>query len=302
MIVGALPRVGKTRILTQLGLEIASGSPALGLFDIPRPRRVILMQQEIGDEAFQERLAAAANGCRNLSLDNLLIYPCFGLKFDTPAGDREINLLLKEVGPEVIILDPLYKFWSISDENASAQQQRSLDVLDKYISTFGISIIIAHHLKKPTRDMQGRFVRQESSLELRGSNQLVAWADTVLVLSPIENGRLVGTLDMRHAKDECPVLILTGDKVNLHFNAEIQGQPTGTHEQGIVKILQAGNSHLPYKDLTKALVTTGISRRTCQTALSHLRSKGVIAYTGSGTQPKNVWLISPRTVGWHLFD
>jgi len=302
MIVGALPRVGKTTLLSQLALEIASGSPALGLFDISRPRRVILMQQEIGDEAFQERLSTAANGYRNLSLDNLLIYPCFGLKFDTPAGNKEIELLLKETEPEVIVLDPLYKFWSISDENASAQQQRSLDVLDRYIATYGVSIIIAHHLKKPSRDSSGRFIRQDSSLELRGSSQLVAWADTVLVMNPIEKDRLIGTLDMRHAKDEPPVLVLTWDRDRLRFSVEIQGQPTGAYEQGIVKILQAGNSHMAYEDLTKALVSVGSSKRTWQRALSSLRSKGLVAYTGAGSQPKSVWLLNPRTVGWHLLD
>lgn len=302
MIVGALPRVGKTTMLTQLALEIASGSPALGLFDIPRPRRVIMMQQEIGDEAFQQRLSSAAKGYRNLSLDNLFIYPCAGLKFDTPAGNKEIELLLAEIEPDVIVLDPLYKFWCVSDENAAAEVQRREDILDRYISTFGVSIIIAHHLKKPNRDVSGRFVRQESSLDLRGSSQLVAWADTVLVLSPVEKDKLVGTLDMRHAKDEPPVLILNRDRANMRFNAEMQGDPTGPVEQSVVKVLQSAGNHMAYKDIMKVITSGGSSRRTCQAALSRLRTKGLITYTGMGTEPRSIWLVNPRTVGWHLFE
>jgi len=274
----------------------------MGLFHVPKARRVLVLQQELGDEAFQERLRIASVGYPNLSLDNLYIYPCFGLKFDTAAGQAILKTLFRELRPEVVIFDPLYKFWCIADEDKAAQIQRREDILDEFIVDFSLSVIITHHLKKPHRDGTGKYIRQESSMELRGSSQLTAWADTIMVMTPIEKDKIMASFDMRHAPDEPPVLILNRDRAHMRFVAEIQGQPTGVNENNVILALQTNKGHMAYNDLVMALTTVQGGKRTWQRALTGLKSKGLISYTGTGPTPRTVWLLNPRTIGWHLFD
>ena len=302
MVVGALPKIGKTTLVTQLALELASGTPFLGLFDVDRPYPVQIIQQELSDEAYYERLILAKPNFGAIQTGFLSILNSRSLQIDTPAGRGEIENYITSWRPRVVIFDPLYKIHSKNEDKAS-EMHSVLNVLDSLIDKYKVAVILVHHLKKPTTDFRGRSVDLGMS-ELRGSSSLAAWADSILMMAPHPStkGDIVLSFWLRHGQVD-PVILSPIDG-KFTFDAQSQGHPTGQDEQAIVGILKnAPRNTIDHQALVAAVISqTGHSKRAIQMAMSSLRKKYLVAATGIGREKRKVYLLTSPRDQWFLLD
>jgi predicted ATP-dependent serine protease len=125
----------------------------------------------------------------------------FSTSMPSPKLDREVGLKLlcagiEKVQPDVLIIDPVYKFTSDSSESVLL---RFTDNMDYLIQHYGLSLILVHHARKPGTTPTGEEINQGGS-ELRGP-VLEQWADGIIRITG-ELNSYDRTLDfeLRHAE------------------------------------------------------------------------------------------------------
>lgn len=302
MVIGGAPKAGKTTIATQIALELASGTPVLGLFDVPRPVSVMMIQLELDEDSFRERMISARDTVYNLRPNMLAIITTGKLFLDTPEGSKELTEALNMFRPRVLVLDPLRKL-HLGDEDNASHMIRLLNFLDNLRDSYGLSFIITHHAHKPRMDARGRVI-DEGMDALRGSNAIAAWADSILMIQEHPNypDNKILTFTLRHGLVDPVVLTPVQDK--FIFTGQLQGQPIGSDEKTIVDILKSCVNQVADYDTLVASVSskTGHSKRHVRRALSSLKKKALIAQSGDGRQKRNVYLLSPPRDTWFLLS
>lgn len=166
---------GKSMLLQNLLLCLAAGVSFID-FPIPKLRRVVLIQSEVSPWAMQDRLKRmiAGRADQNLQFENALLVNAPNLKIDTKEGYRAIQMILEQSGAEVVGFDPLYRLHS-SDENKANEMRAVVDLFERLIEQYGVSIILSHHHGKATEGKdEGQFAR--------GSTIFGDWVDSQLVI------------------------------------------------------------------------------------------------------------------------
>ena len=170
-------KLGKSVFIANLALALTVPSPFLGLFGVPRARRVLYIQQEVATAEVQKRLRLMTKALpTNLEL---YLWSERGLRLDTQSILERMRENIAAVNPDVIILDPLRRFHGI-DENSSQQVGRFVELLETFAE--GRSIIIVHHTGKPNPEYQ-----QEGGYAGRGSSVWFDSGATYLNLQPLLN-------------------------------------------------------------------------------------------------------------------
>ena len=163
--------VGKTMLLTQLGMAVATGSPAFDNPLTPRsaPARVVLIAAEESSDILRIRLHAikkwmdsqpeksssstvAADSDFTALLDkNLRLVPAAGQSValvNHGATTEFFDILCKFcAGARLIIIDPLRRLHD-GDENSSSSMTHIVQVLEALARHTGAAVIVAHHVSK----------------------------------------------------------------------------------------------------------------------------------------------------------
>jgi hypothetical protein len=95
------------------------------------------------------------------------------MRLDTPEGRDYISNIVKEIKPDVTVLDPMAKF-HLSDENSAQEMGAVLRVADHLVEDFGTAIVLVHHIGKQSEDNPRR-----GGDRLRGSSAIFGDVDTV---------------------------------------------------------------------------------------------------------------------------
>jgi len=288
MIIGGEENVGKTILATQLALDIASGSSFLRLFDISKPRRVLVIQAEVAEALYQRRLAKSVKIYSRKIRSGYLHFAGPGIELDTKTGSDLFMTMVSETKADVVIIDPMYKFCS-GDENSAGEVKRFLHVLDSALSEYGISVIMTHHKRKPYVTSSGKVVRVGLA-DFRGSSVLTGWADSRLIMT--DNPPKV-TLDMelRHATSKPQRIILTLDRKTMLFTAELPGSAT-LAEAVVVALVARGITR--YNQLAAEVAKElGKSTRHAKRVIASCRAKGLV---GTATPQ----LLLPQASSWDV--
>lgn len=167
--------IGKTMLLIQLGMALATGSPAFGNPLIPcgSPGRVVLLAAEESADILSIRLHAImkwldlerAKHTSSLPLADTGADSDFMALLDTnlmlvPAAGESVLLVEHGVttpfldvlsrfcaGARLIIIDPLRRLHD-GDENSSAAMTHIVQVLEDLAKRTGAAVIVAHHVGK----------------------------------------------------------------------------------------------------------------------------------------------------------
>ena len=108
LFVGGVPKVGKSLLVANLALSLASGSHRGG-FSIPAPRRVLVCQFERPVPQFVDRLATMRKAMGTAADQNLLIDTrATGHLLSAPQGMNHFLSAAQSAAADVIILDPPY--------------------------------------------------------------------------------------------------------------------------------------------------------------------------------------------------
>lgn len=187
------PKLGKSLLVSQLGLCLAAGEPWLGFNTIPT--KVMSLQSELVERDYRDRLIAmAGNAAIAITSDQFLSDTDTTFKLDLPGNTAWLEGQLRRFRPEVLILDPWYKMLTVEDNKA---YDRSKDIMDKLIKDYKIAIIMVHHDTVPERNPQTGVL--ETKFHPRGSRTVEGWFDSIIQIDgDIDTDERTLRFEMRH--------------------------------------------------------------------------------------------------------
>jgi hypothetical protein len=175
LFVGGEPKVGKSLLVSNLALSLASGADRLG-FPIPAPRRVLVCQFELPVPQFVSRLATMRRLLGSAADQNLLVDTrTTGHLLSAPQGLNHFLSAARAAAAEIILLDPLYSTHD-QDENDTRAMAALCQSLLRLREASRAALIVVHHVRKSI----GRY---EIGSAFRGSSALHAVGDTYLLLT-----------------------------------------------------------------------------------------------------------------------
>lgn len=174
LFLGGAPKVGKSILVANLALALASGSSRAG-FLVPAPRRVLICQFELPTAAFAQRLALmrkpiGATADANLFVDT----DALGHLLSLPRGFEHFLRTIRAAKADVVIFDPLYSTHD-QDENDTRAMAALCQTLLRLRDASGAALIVIHHSRKA-------IARHEIGSAFRGSSALHAVGDSYLLL------------------------------------------------------------------------------------------------------------------------
>lgn len=146
LMVAAQSKAGKTWMLLELAVSIASGEPWLG-HEIAQPGSVLYVNLEIDEPSCYDRIMriCEAMGVDPHAMADLDVWPLRGAGMMMPgilSGLRDAGK-----GYSLIIVDPIYKV-NDGDENNAADMARFCSMLDTLAASTGAAVAFAHHFAK----------------------------------------------------------------------------------------------------------------------------------------------------------
>ena len=287
-LIGGPSKIGKSILGLNEAFQIATAKPFLG-FTIPHPKKVLYLQAEVSEHSMQNRLQKMLAAIDyDLPLGMLYIINQKNLKFTIKQDLKTLDGTIKELGIEVLIIDPLYKY-HLGDENSSQAMTRVFDCFDWLIQGNNISIIVCHHFGKPVEGRSG-------ATQFRGSSSITDYPDSYLMLTRHhkEDRNLVKvSFELRNAEEPEP-MILHRDPCTLWYEmVDIESQKKA-HVIDAVNCLKAlGGSTGKRQNLLDALIDkTGASKRLVNDVLKDAETSGAILTKSMGGQgnPKLYYL------------
>jgi hypothetical protein len=143
LFVGGEPKVGKSLLVANLALALASGSDRIG-FSIPAARRVLICQFELPIQQFVGRLAVMRRAMGTAADHHLLVDTrATGHLLCAPQGLNHFLSAAKAAAAEVIILDPLYSTHD-QDENDTRSMAALCQSLLRLRDASQAALIVVH--------------------------------------------------------------------------------------------------------------------------------------------------------------
>lgn len=228
MVLGGPPKAFKSFMLDTILLCLVTGqnlfnafrsnhgriAPAFG---VSKPQRVLLFEQEVGEDDLEDRLLPMVMNLppelQDLVFDNFYTHSLdHTLQIDTVAGMNEIERIVKEVKPTVVAFDPLIEFHT-SDENSTWAMAKVLHNLDELRWRNHFAAIMNHHEGKESA------VPREGPNRLRGNSVLFGKGDSFLMLSIWNRPLLQVKLDftIRRGKPIPPMYLQFDDSMRAQF-------------------------------------------------------------------------------------
>ena len=280
----------KTWLLLHLGLHVAAGRKWLGEFDVPKPRKVLYIDEEMSEQTSVLRIKQLMTGAdiRGEGIE-FMLSPRAGVLFTETGGAILLDRLQRaEYMPELVIIDSM-RATLVGSEN------EQMDVIAFYRSLEplmqrGMSLIIAHHMRKPRQEGPDA-VRYRAS----GSTAIVSGSDSAWALTRTDgqgNTAKMEAIRIRMAQEPPPFT------VEFSFNGET-GPVSAKLGLSPLEASQGGKAALTILSLLNGKVgeatavleaacgAEGVSRRTFYQALESLEKQGRISKVRHG-----VWALT----------
>ena len=168
-------KTGKSVLAMNLAICIATGQGFLG-FEVPSPRKVLLVQQEISDPAMHDRVDKMIVSPPPELEQNLLIprRPEHYWKL-TRVQDRDLlGKIIQDWGIDLVIFDPLSTFHD-KKENDNGEMSGILEYFAQLIKKHNVGVLVIHHFGKPSQ------VDRQGSYKMRGASVLGDRPDAIIV-------------------------------------------------------------------------------------------------------------------------
>jgi hypothetical protein len=142
----------KTSIAADLLISLASGTPFLGRFPVPKPGRVLFLSGESGLPALQSivRRVCRERGLSLESLDNLLISPDLP-RLDRPADVEALKRLVEKEKPVCVVIDPAYLAMGGDKSRNLFAVGSLLYPLAELCESTGCAVLVVHHCKRSSK-------------------------------------------------------------------------------------------------------------------------------------------------------
>jgi KaiC/GvpD/RAD55 family RecA-like ATPase len=261
--------VGKTWLILELALSVASGTPWLGTF--PTTKGHVLYVDEESDTALlQDRL---------LKLRDLQQFPELPISFSTLEGlrvdtDKSIGKLretIRKTGAKLVVIDCFVRIHEL-DENDSGQMSRVLKALSVMARKYDCAIVVVHHARKPGPGSN------EPSHRVRGASAIRDAVDANLLVSRDKTG----ATRIEHEKARFgpavePLLVRLVKEGERQLRLAAVKEAVAKLEEArrfIAEQVKAATQPVLGRDLRKAASKKGIRSRTLAQGLSELIRDG----------------------------
>ena len=195
-ILGGSSKAGKTWLLLDMALSVASGTPFLKW--PTKPRKVLYVNLEIHSVFMKKRLETMRN-YKQLSCE-LDIWTLRGLTLDAEAIlNTIINRTQKQYG--LIVLDPIYKLMVGRSENVASGVGVLCHLLERLIVETGAAVVYAHHFTK------GDPSKKKAMDRMSGSGVFARDADTIITLTEREDALFVVEAKLRNLPEPEPFMV-----------------------------------------------------------------------------------------------
>lgn len=277
---GGPPKVGKSWLGLDIGVSVASATPCLGRFVVQEPGPVLVYMAEDALSAVRQRIDALCRH-RRIPIDDLDLHVITEatLRLDIPAELQRLRNTVAKLRPRLLLLDPLVRLHRVN-ENQASEIAHLLGGLRELQRTFGVAIILTHHVSKRARADTGQ--------ALRGSGDLWAFGDSNLYLSPQSPHALL-TIEHRSAKAPDPLLLhlvsSPDGTTRFELAAPSAATPARSTHDAILDALRSSPQPLTALALRSVL---RVNNQRLYEALSTLERLGAIERTTAGWLHRSV--------------
>lgn len=215
LVIFGAPKLGKSIIAQQLAFCMVMNLPWLG-FPVQRSS-VLYIQAEISEVLFKQRIEAMGHG-RPIPMNMLNLSTISGFHLDKPSPQLDLLAAIAKYKPQILIIDPKYKFVSSNDENSII---RFTDLVDMAIMKHPpLAVIVIEHSRKPKIAQSGSIVDM-GGFELRGPI-IEQWADGIIRLKgDLASDLRILEFELRHAIHQVGAKQIILDRSTLWFKEVI---------------------------------------------------------------------------------
>lgn len=276
-VIGGAPKCAKTWLGLDLALSVATGTPCLGRYAVPRPGPVLVYLAEDALTAVRERLEGMARH-RGLELAGVEIHVITApsLRLDRQPHRRQLLETARRLRPRLLLLDPLVRLHGV-DENNAGEVAELLAYFRELQRQLDLALILVHHTRKNAAG------GQSAGQGLRGSSDIHAFGDSNLYLRRVRE-QLVLSSEHRAAPASPPVhLELVSDQAettHLQVIAEHGDEPGHALADQVLALLPPGTT-LTRGKLREALA---VQNQRLGRVLDALEKTGRLCRTSAGWQ------------------
>jgi len=238
------PKTYKSVISMDLAVSVASGTPFLGHFPIPKTGPALLIQEENDPGDVQDRLLRIAHskhlgetvdisGGRIKYKDHreLPIHLVNGQGIDlaNPKDLHQIDEMIGDLKPALVVLDPWYMLTPGIDENSQAAVSPIMAKLMRMKQRHNTGLLIVHHFNKANPDSPRK--KQD---RVSGSGVFARWYESELLLereNEEENEVKITPLHRSHgAQGVIHAKFDLGERDNSLYEVDVEVSRKAEHE------------------------------------------------------------------------
>jgi hypothetical protein len=276
-VIGGAPKCAKTWLGLDLALSVATGTPCLGRYAVPRPGPVLVYLAEDALTVVRERVEGMARhrGLKLAGVD-LHVITVPALRLDREPHRQRLLETARRLRPRLLLLDPLVRLHGI-DENSATEVAGLLAYFRLLQRQLDLSVILVHHTRK---NAAGGVAAGQG---LRGSSDLHAFGDSNLYLRRVQQ-RLVLSTEHRAAPAAPPVHVELVSQQAETTHLEVVGQ---RHEESSVTLADQILARLPDGTVltrTQLRDTLSVQNQRLGHVLASLEKAGRIRHTPAGWQ------------------
>jgi RecA-family ATPase len=201
----------KSLAIEQLGFCLTTGSDWLGFKT--SPASVLYVQSEIPQYQFWQRTMKMSSNFQGNTHPFNFVSTMVPPKLDTDRGYKELYNTCAKVQPDVLIIDPIYRFLTALDY---PQLSKFYDHIDFLIDQFpNMTLILVGHARKERLNDQGN-PTHSGPQDLWGPRSQIWYFDSILEVrgDPTTDDRTLHST-LRHAQTLVPVQNFSLDRANL---------------------------------------------------------------------------------------
>ena len=280
-ILGGAPKSCKSWLALDLAFSVATGTPALGKYEVRKPGPVLIFAAEDQPARVRSRLEGfAAHRRQSLERAPLHLIVENALRLDTERDQHRLAQAVGRYRPRLLVLDPFVRLHRI-DENSAQEVSRVLAYLRELQRQHHVAIFLVHHSRKAGAG------GEQVGLSLRGSGDFHAWGESNLYLRR-RRGALELAVEQRNAAATEPI--------QLALRAENDSPP---HLEVVCTAAQSGELQELKSQVLEVLAASDAPRtqdalrlelrvrvQRLQSALRGLEKEGVLERTSTGWRPR----------------
>jgi len=185
VLIGGEAKTGKTFLLLNLIEMLTVGGNVWDIpeFSVPRPTRVLYVDQELGLYGLQKRLKNFYNTLGTVPRNSYFLSRVPEMELDRPGGRKMLESAIEECHAQVVVIDPISQsMWGDDSNNRDVRALfHETDILLKKYEEDGVSMVFCHHFGKPPKSYQDKLAHNPGGMyNFRGASKWVDAPDTIV--------------------------------------------------------------------------------------------------------------------------